>query len=82
MHIDTPTFQTAQRVFESRYGSLAHLGLSKNGMKKLFLYGKKPKTEDVASIVLQFKEILVEVMKPHAKKSKHSQNPRKGTVVS
>jgi len=76
MKIDVPTFNTARREFESRYGSLYELlnELTKKERRSLLRYGKLSKrvrgkikqsnVEELLHVSFVFKQILVDVIKP------------------
>ncbi|MFQ5687156.1 MAG: hypothetical protein ACE5GV_10890 [Candidatus Scalindua sp.] len=76
MNIDIPTMKVAMQMFEGRYGSLYDLlhDLNKRERRNLLRYGKlskrvldknkKDKVEELFNISFEFRQILVNVMKP------------------
>jgi hypothetical protein len=76
MNIDILTMKVAMRMFESRYGSLYELlnDLTKRERRNLLRYGKlskrvldkskKDKVEELLNISFEFRQILVNIMKP------------------
>lgn len=83
MNIDTHTMKAAMALFESKYyGSLYELDLSKRERRNLLRYGKlsrrvldnyRPEEiEELINISFEFRQILVNVMKPCSQVRKSS----------
>lgn len=79
MNIDITTMKVAIQMFEERYGSLYDLlnDLNKRERRNLLRYGKlskkvldrnkKDKAEELLNISFEFRQILVNVMKPSSR---------------